>query len=203
MTLEEVGKLTNQNGRDFLIKFFKNGKVNFAYFPKNGNWFYVLLNDNTSVSLPYSIKGVSATIFGDRQYLENHLKEQHGVHDYYLKYKLGQPINISAYAYQIEQFNIELADYLKGDLDVLGAIKSITYKIYKIFTKDYSLPELNTILTDYLSEIRFIFKKKGVKDLDLFTNYFLEAHSYFTFNPLYGDTCSYPELVYKLSKLKL
>lgn len=204
MTLEEIKKLTNQRGKDFLDDSFKNGKVNFVYLPQNERiWFYVLFNDNSAVSLPYANNSGGPSFFGNRSHLEDHLKKQYDVHNLYLKYKLSRPLNIFEYEYQIEQFNIELADYLKGDLKVLGTIKSISDKIYKIFTKDYLLPELNIILTDNLSEIRLIFEKMGIKDLDLFINYFLEAHSYLTFNPLYGDTCSYPELVYKLSKLEL
>lgn len=89
MNIEELKELTNDKGRQLIDRWLDNKKIIYTYLPQGDEtWFYVLFNNNSAVSLPFTKKDGSGSFFGDRKYLENYLKKSYAVNHPELLFQL-------------------------------------------------------------------------------------------------------------------
>lgn len=81
VTKEDVYENGNSDAREYLDRWFekrnfKNAKA--IYY--RSNWFYLLLNDNSTYAIPYAHTDCRATTFGDIDHLGSILKKDY-LHD--------------------------------------------------------------------------------------------------------------------------
>jgi hypothetical protein len=72
-TIKEVENLTNEAGNKWLDIWCKGEEVEDIYLT-TGNWFLVQLKSGTAISLPHKDSCAGCSFFGNREYLNRHLK---------------------------------------------------------------------------------------------------------------------------------